>query len=196
MIYEAKRRSIFTCDEYELALLHCFGAIWGGGTNHDGHGFYGFGGIDVFPHHFGDLHARIMVYLYKAILHPGLVECLYRSFFAGRRIRCTWFNNRLCRLPMIASSDIDQRLPASGTWHAPVIKVVTALNPAFSSASGLLKRGGKAMPGVCRSLRYVILVLRLRFDGKCKSFGGQLWQDEFCSPICFSNMTSFNISPV
>jgi hypothetical protein len=40
MIYEAKR-SIFICDEYELALLHCFGAIWGRGTNHDGHGFMG-----------------------------------------------------------------------------------------------------------------------------------------------------------
>src|SRR5271168_1995825 len=96
---------------------------------------------------------------------------------------------------MIASSDIDQRLPASGTWLAPVIKVVTALNPTFSSASGLLKRGGKAMPGVYQSLRYVILVLRLRFDGKCKSFGGQLWQDEFYGPTCFPNMTSFNISP-
>src|SRR5271156_6701332 len=163
MIYEAKRRSIFICDEYELALLHCFGAIWGEGTNHDGHGFYGLVASTFSRTIVGDLRARIMVYLYKAILHPGLVECLYRSIFARRRIRCTWFNNRLCRLPMIASSDIDQRLPASGTWLAPVIKVVTALNPTFSSASGLLKRGGKAMPGVCQSLRYVILVLRLRF---------------------------------
>jgi len=41
---------------------------------------------------------------------------------------------------MIASSDIDQRLPASRTWLAPVM---TAFNPAFSSASGASEvRGG------------------------------------------------------
>jgi hypothetical protein len=73
---------------------------------------------------------------------------------------------------MIASSNIDQRLPTLGTWLAPVTKVVIALNPASSSASGLLQRESKAMPGVCRSFRYVILVLRLRFDRKCKGFGG------------------------
>src|SRR5271170_6817728 len=173
MIYEAKRRSIFICDEYELALLHCFGAIWGGGTNHDGHGFYGLVASTFFRTIFGDLHARIMVYLYKAILHPGLVECLYRSFFAGRRIRCTWFNNRLCRLPMIASSDIDQRLPASGTWHAPVIKVVTALNSRILLRLGASEARWQSdawSPSIS-SLCY--LVLRLRFDGKCKSFGGK-----------------------
>jgi hypothetical protein len=70
----------------------------GAGTNHDGHGFYGLVAINVFPDRLRDLHAGIMVYCYKAILHPGLVECLYGGIFAGRRIRCTWFNNQLCRL--------------------------------------------------------------------------------------------------
>jgi hypothetical protein len=86
MIYEAKRRSIFICDEYELALLHCFGAIWGGGTNHDGHGLYGLVASMFFPHLFGDFHARIMVYCTKQFFIPVWWSVYTEGFLPGAKL--------------------------------------------------------------------------------------------------------------
>jgi hypothetical protein len=38
------------------------------------------------PGPFGDLHARIVGLLYKPILHPSLVECLYEAFLLGAEL--------------------------------------------------------------------------------------------------------------
>jgi len=94
-------------------------------------------------------------YCTKQFFIPVWWSVYTEGFLPGAKLDAHGLTIDCCRLPMIASSNIDQRLPASGTWLAPVIKVVAALNPAFSSASGLLKRGSKAMPGVCRPFRYV-----------------------------------------
>jgi hypothetical protein len=72
-----------------------------------GHGFYGLVALTFSRTVFGDLSCQNHGLLYKAILHPSLVECLYRSFFLlGAELDARGFNNRLCRLP------IDRRPPA------------------------------------------------------------------------------------
>jgi hypothetical protein len=85
MIYDVKRGSTFICDEHELALLHCFGATWRRGRNHDGLWIFMGWRHQYIPGLFGD-HARIMVHCTNQFFIPVWWGVCTEAFLLGAEL--------------------------------------------------------------------------------------------------------------